>query len=497
MEVLDLRGAWAARPPRAWQGPALRAIADALRDGVEGPLVEAIMGAGKSTLIAEVCRAAIAQDPTARVVVSTPTRALVTQLAETIAGVCGARRVGRYYSDCKQASRPITVTCYPSVEAMMAADTRPVALWICDEAHKTESPREIASAEAMGAQRRLALTATPYRAGTEGLSLWRTQIVRYGLADALADGVLTPWDTVGWDGSEADELDVMVEMLRGARGPGVIDSASIEDAEAKADALRAAGYRAAVVHSRLGSGVYERRIADLRSGELQMIVHVSMLVEGVDMPWLRWLYLSRRVKSRVRFLQQLGRVIRSHPGKDRAVIYDPWGLCEAFDLSYAATLGGSPEDEKEAPTPKDEEAWDLIDLPPMDVSPVMVPGATARRAISAWSRRLLYAAQTAGIQEPTEWDAEAASWRRRTASSAQVAALGRMAWACRWVRTPEAKAGMKAVLAQPHHITAGAASDLLSVLHASATYGTAKGRGWTSHLPIPPIPARVLRGMET
>ena len=279
---------WPHLTPRRWQAEAYDAAIQSIAPA-SAPLIQAVMGAGKSVLIAELAAWAVAQGW--RVVVSTPTVALVDQLHGTI--LDRVPSAGRYYTHDHQVGCDVTVTCYPSVAAMVSADPRPVDLWICDEAHRTESAREIAAAEAMGPRRRIALTATPYRAGEGGLSLWRELVYRYPIGQALADGVLCPWDVVHWDGPREDVDEVMATMIEGTEGPGVVDARSIEDAEAFAELLCGRGIAARPIHSRMGPTAQRDAIEDLRTGRLRALVQVSMLVEGVDLPWLRWLGLRR------------------------------------------------------------------------------------------------------------------------------------------------------------------------------------------------------------
>jgi len=399
-----------------------------------------------------------------------------------------------YFTEAKDIRR-VTVTCYPSLAAMVDAGGADPDLWICDEAHRAEAPEHAAASEALGARRAIALTATPFRA-VKGLRLWDELVYRYSMSQALKDGVLCPFDAIPWEGSREDIDDVMVAMIRAhTEGPGAVDAASIEDAESFAERLVAEGISATCIHSQMHPAKQREAMQSLASGRVRVLVHVSMLVEGVDMPWLRWLGLRRRVGSRVRFLQQLGRVLRTHPGKDRAVILDPWGLCEAFDLEYDAELGydeGAPDDTV-AP-PKDEQEWDLIELPPVTEAPLMVPSSTARRAVAAWARRCLHAATAAGARSPSTWEADA-TWRRRAASPKQVAALGKMAWATRGIGHAQIKAGIKAIVDSAPAMTAGAVSDLLDVLSSGAIRAKNRQPGWVSPLPVPPLPARVVRAL--
>jgi hypothetical protein len=74
-----------------------------------------------------------------------------------------------------------------------------------------------------------------------------------------------------------------------------------------------------------------------------------MLQEGVDLPWLRWLCLRRPAASRVRFAQEVGRVLRAAPGKAEAVIFDPHDLFASHALSYEAVLSGMAEESTATP----------------------------------------------------------------------------------------------------------------------------------------------------
>ena len=488
---------WGGVEPRRWQVEALDAAQQAIAPGA-APMIEAVMGAGKSVLIAELAAWAVRQGW--RVLVSTPTRALVQQLAHTI-----RRRVpttGEYYTATKDTGQDVTVVCYPSVAEHLRDDPRPVDLWICDEAHRTNSAREQAAYLDMQPRRRIALSATPYLSDAGRLSLWSALCYRYPMSAALRDGVLCPWDVVGWDGPRADIDVVMTDLIRRTAGPGVVDARSIEDAEEYAAALVAAGLPAAPLHSRMRAADQARTLARLRSGELRAVVHVSMLVEGVDLPWLSWLGLRRRVGSRVRFLQQLGRVLRVSPGKARATVLDPWGLMETHHLEYAAALGGgldtvTEDDDSEPEVPPDESAWDLIDLPPLETAPIMVPPATARRAVAAWTRRVLHAATEAGIRQASDWEADA-RWRNRPASPKQLESLAKNAKGARWVQDPNAKAGIRtlAEVGTARELSAGAVSDLLDVLYASRRHAAQHGRGWApAGLTIPRLPKRVQLGL--
>ncbi len=333
------------RPPRRWQKEALVASLAALRSGRKG-LIRACTGAGKSVLIAELCHVHEC-DRAERVVVSTPTEALVEQLAATIQRRLEKRGrvVGKYFGRAKELHGEILVTCNPSLggllDALEAAKLK-VSLWIIDECHGSEADGVKLSAQAMPKAARLGLTATPFRADDdETLSLFDEEIYGYGLDRALADGVVVPFDVVLWEKDTAHIDEACLAMIQQAvkQGPGVVDGVDIEDASAFAELLRQHGLRAEVVHSKMPRAVVQQHIEALEAGSLDVLTHVDLLREGVDIPCLRWVCLRRPRSSRVGIVQYMGRALRTHPGKSRALILDPHGLLDSTDLGQLAQLG--------------------------------------------------------------------------------------------------------------------------------------------------------------
>ncbi len=104
-------------PPRAWQAEALPIVIQAMRQGRRG-IVCAVMGAGKSILVAEVVRLATRRLCGRAVVVCAPSRRLVRQLAATIGDRIGADRVGMFYTASKQADRAVVVCCNASLKTL-------------------------------------------------------------------------------------------------------------------------------------------------------------------------------------------------------------------------------------------------------------------------------------------------------------------------------------------------------------------------------------------
>ena len=402
---------WGGLEPRRWQREALPLALAAIKSRERG-VVSAIMGAGKSRLQAEICASG-----RGRVLVTVPTVTLVEQMAATIAERCPGE-VGMYYTHRKEAGERVTVCCLPSLPQLLADPgwTGPLALWVCDEAHRSQCSTVLDVYNDLAPDRAIAFTATPFRSNEgEELSLWQREVYRYGAQAAIADGVVVPWRVECWTGADMTPIDeACTAMIRQfASGPGLVNALHIADAEAYAECLVSQGVSAAAVHSRMKRQDVLATIDALKAGRLDTIVHVNMLSEGVDMPWLRWLCLRRPVKARVRFVQEVGRVLRAAPGKTEAVILDPHDLMQKFGLSYEAMLEGSADDDEPAEIKEKEVDDALTEIERQRHN----PPARAIRTLERYLRQYSYAAQLAGL---VQIRVAAGKWRQSLASEKQL-----------------------------------------------------------------------------
>lgn len=68
-------------------------------------------------------------------------------------------------------------------------------------------------------------------------------------------------------------------------------------------------------------------IKDVKSGMYDILCHCDVVREGVDITQLRHIILARPYGSLANYIQSVGRVIRSAPGKDVAIVQDHGGNC--------------------------------------------------------------------------------------------------------------------------------------------------------------------------
>lgn len=439
--------------PRKWQVTAL----ERAQAAPGNPVIRAVTGAGKSILIAELAHLA-----EGRVLVTTPTVQLVDQLSATL--TARGLKVGKFYTHAKDISKQVIVCCNPSL-AELSKFINPPALWIADECHKTEADEIKAVLESWVPARRIGVTATPYRSDLgERLSLFDTLAYNYGPAEAIRDGVVVPPRVVHYHGTAKDMDAACVELIQSAVGPGVVDAISIADAEQFATLLANAGVRAKSVHSKLHATTVAKRITALEAGELDCLVSVSMLVEGVDFPWLRWLCCRRPIGSRVRFAQYIGRGLRSFPGKTHCVVFDPHDLFGRLALDYESVLGLDDDDSEIPELPALEIDFALTQIDSLDEKTLEGVPVRVIDPVVSFVRRLHLALQCQGRISMLMPDVE---WRTDDPSPHQLSAVSKLAWV---VNEPEVPATQRRALIvaikASVSLNRGAVSDLISILKA-------------------------------
>ena len=105
---------------------------------------------------------------------------------------------------------------------------------------------------------------------------------------------------------------------------------SITHAEYMAQFFSAQGIRAVAVHSGESSAPRVRSIEKLSNGELDVVCAVDLFNEGLDIPMIESVLMLRPTESPVIFLQQLGRGLRTAPGKSVLKVVDFIGNHRSF-----------------------------------------------------------------------------------------------------------------------------------------------------------------------
>jgi len=488
--------------PRKWQSEAGAPVIESLKKG-ESPVISAIMGAGKSVFIAELIALAVQKlGPKDKIVVCAPRQRLVRQLAATIEKRLGPDSVGMFYASTKDWAKSVIVTCNASalnLARIIDKSGNRVACLIGDEVHNTEADKFKIACERMEPACKVGFTATPFRSNEkESLSLWDKVVYRYGAADALADKVIVPWDLRHWDGQgDARDVDAICEkmILKYTEGPGIVSALDIADAKTYAEILTRNGISSMAIHSKLSDADQAKRVEMLRTGQIRCLVHVSMLSEGVDFPWLRWICLRRPVGAKVRFVQEVGRVLRAFPGKSKAIILDPHDLFGRHNLSHPEKLGEVMEDDPE----EQELLAKLKKLSEEEIKKVRkMPPAVAFSHMESWVRSILVQMRSQGYAPPAKYDET--EWRGGCPTLRQLRTLQNVFWATRYL--PDGPRQEFKRIAGPdcsRCLSRGMVADMISICVALANQSQV-ARSHKSHWRFPstivinkmPVPAQGL-----
>lgn len=82
------------------------------------------------------------------------------------------------------------------------------------------------------------------------------------------------------------------------------------------------GMRTAQFTSREDSKERKRRLEEFQNGEIQALIAIKCLDEGVNVPAIKTAYILASTTNPKEYIQRRGRVLRLYPGKKAAYIYD-------------------------------------------------------------------------------------------------------------------------------------------------------------------------------
>jgi len=373
--------------PRAWQLSATAAARAAFKQGMQAVIVSAATGTGKGTVLAAWAR--LASERGGRVLVLVHREELVLDLTARIQAIPGKGSVGVCWASRNEILADIVVASVQSLRShldQLTADKAP-RLVITDECHHAPAPtyRAIYARidELYGVDRdsppkrwpwhHLGMTATPFRSAdageTTGLGdVFEAVVFEHGIAEAIGAGDLVPVRglrvetqldisacRVGKSGDYVEEdLAALVDVearnalivdyyekhgiIDGKRLPALVFAASIAHAQHLADAFAARGHRFAAVWGAMPRRDRAAIVGAYLRGELDGLVSRDLLFEGFDAPRASILLKARPTKSRVVFVQMVGRGLRLHAGKSECLLLDFVDNGCDLDLSSVVNL---------------------------------------------------------------------------------------------------------------------------------------------------------------
>ena len=373
---------------RSWQARVQPLVLHEWAPGLPGKLVVACTGSGKTIFgLDTVLKAA---GPTGRIVWLAHRKELldapledVRQLWPELARECGIVQGSR-----DKSSKRIV---FASIQTLRTEKRRarllrggPFAVVVVDEAHHSvaTSYDEVIRALIGPNTRVLGLTATPDRA-TDGPSLsqhWQIA-AQYGIVNAVEDGVLLPpylaidkvpnLDLEGVGGrKDYDDGQLGRALLKASivehtvaalsrtyeaerlplkdgqrsltcRGrAGFVFTATVEQAELTAEALRADGWKARAAHGELSTTERTRVVKAFKAGKIDVLCNPAIFTEGTNLPRASFVCLARPTRSWSLAIQCVGRGLRLVDGKPETegLILDLGGAMAEHSLLGAPVL---------------------------------------------------------------------------------------------------------------------------------------------------------------
>jgi superfamily II DNA or RNA helicase/SAM-dependent methyltransferase len=341
--------------PTPIQTGALLALAKTRDDGFRRGLVVLATGLGKTWLAAF----DVEQVGARRVLFVAHREEILNQAAETFLRIRPRARVGFYMGQTRDVE--VDVLC-ASVQTLgrnihlERFSPQHFDYIVVDEFHHAAAATYRRLLNYFAPRFLLGLTATPDRSDqSDILSLCDDNLVfTCGLFAGIRSGLLVPFHYYGifddsvdytgipWRNGRFDPEQLSNKLATLARARHALKAwrqykqertlafcVSIAHAEFMATQFGKAGVTCAAVYS--GSALSRADALErLRDGRLAIIFSVDLFNEGVDLPTLDTVMMLRPTESKILFLQQLGRGLRIHDGKERLVVLDFIGNHQSF-----------------------------------------------------------------------------------------------------------------------------------------------------------------------
>ena len=360
--------------PRPWQSEALESLARIRGQGYSKALVAVATGLGKTWLAAfDVVAIANSLGRLPRVLVIAHRAEILAQAEATLrsALAAAAQQAGWpaphtswFVGDTGDLSGSLVIASIQKLSrpfglaALDAATTAagPFDYCVIDEVHHAEAPSYRRVLARLKSSFTLGLTATPERTdGVDVATLFDDILAAQAtIGDGIAEGSLVPFryrglkddvdfEQIPWRNGRVDPAVLEAALENAPRmerlwaewqaapaGRTLVFCCSRRHAVFARDWLKKRGVAAAAVFSGDGGDPRMASLAAFHAGSLEALCVVDLFNEGVDIPLVNRVVMLRPTESKIVFLQQLGRGLRSAPGKMRLEVIDFVGNHRVF-----------------------------------------------------------------------------------------------------------------------------------------------------------------------
>jgi superfamily II DNA or RNA helicase len=347
----------ARRGLRPYQAEAVDCVESQRSGGADKALLIMATGLGKSLVASELIQHELERNSSQEVLVLAHMRDLIRQLEVSSWPQLSKQFPTHLWTEGEQPAFSGGVI-FATWQSVLAAQKRGeisggrFGLVIVDEAHHAPSDSFRALLAALQPNFLLGMTATPWRGDERSLDdIFGPPTFSMDMVDGMQQGYLADIDyRMLTDGIDWDEValqsrqgltikDLNVLLLMPDRDVAMVDliaskmetldrrcaigfCRSIEHATRLQPLLAAKGIRAGLLHSQLRREERFHNLSAFRGGELDMLLSIEMLNEGIDVPDVNMIAFMRVTHSRRIFIQQLGRGLRLSPGKGKVLVLD-------------------------------------------------------------------------------------------------------------------------------------------------------------------------------
>lgn len=363
-------------PMRPYQERSIEALRRAMMEGAR-PVLSLPTGGGKTRIASEIFR--LAREKNKRVAFVVPFISLINQTYRAFAEIGLGDEIGvmQGQHEWTDPDKPIQIC---SIQTLQKRELPDSDLVVFDEVHLFyKRHKEWMETEAK--TRFIGLSATPWRKGLG--DYFDRMIVAATVDELIRDGYLAPYrffapsipDLKGVKVTAGDyQQDQLSELMQNKTLIADTVTTWIERAEGRAtfvfavDCAHAKALQIQFQQSGIQAGyvdaytpVDEREILIdmMRKGELKVIVNVGTMTTGVDAPFVSCIQLCRPTRSKMLYMQIIGRGLRVCEGKKDCLILDHSATALTLGLpadieqdDFAVGKEDSKSDKKAEPLPK-------------------------------------------------------------------------------------------------------------------------------------------------
>jgi superfamily II DNA or RNA helicase len=325
------------------QAEALKNLADMRTAGGQIALLSHAVGTGKTSTAVEDARVL-----SLRTLFLAHTHELIDQALERF-GQLWPEAARARLGDAEDERAQVVVGTVQFMAGNLARfDPRAFGYIVIDEAHHATAKSYRAVLRYFDPQFLLGLTGTPDRAdGQNALEVFKQTAHHMDMETAVKGGVLcdvrafrvdtnVDLSQVRFNGNLYNQKDLESRVSVPSRNQLIVDTyaanvpgrpavtfcVSVAHAEEMARLFTAAGFAAKAVSGRLRREERQRILDEYDKGGIKVLCACDVLNEGWDAPQTEVLMMARPTLSKVIYQQQIGRGMRTHPGKEYLVLFD-------------------------------------------------------------------------------------------------------------------------------------------------------------------------------